>query len=172
MLNILFIGYLGTVTRFRICLLNIILPAICIKNNQTNRTEKYYADMVIISINLNKWTHVDHRYISILPDFILLGDIDYEETPGAHPTKDISTEIQWHFAIALFITYSANHSEMLHRSWQWYGHGVCMLLLWSVGHMLSTVNFERFSNSIETSLVGWASVPKCLNAPYVSGGSL
>ena len=36
---------------------------------------------------------------------------------GAHPTNDIliKFEIQWNF---LFITYSANHNEILHTSWE------------------------------------------------------
>ena len=36
--------------------------------------------------------------------------------PGAHPTKNISIkfEIQWNFVMLFFITYSADHNEILH----------------------------------------------------------
>ena len=75
----------------------------------------------------------------------------------APPTDDISIEfeIQWNFAMLLFVAYSVDHNEVLHRSRQCYCHDVCKVFLWSVNHILSqnTLNFDRISNSMEMPLM-------------------
>ena len=40
--------------------------------------------------------------------------------PGARPTTDISIEfeIQWNFVMLLYITYSADHNDIVHTSRQ------------------------------------------------------
>ena len=79
---------------------------------------------------------------------------------SGRPTSDVLTkfEIQWNFVMFLFITYSADHNEILHTSRQCNCHDVCKISLWSVAHILnqSTPNFYRISNSIEIPLVGRA----------------
>ena len=68
------------------------------------------------------------------------------------------TKIQWNFVMVLFITYSADHNEILHTSRQLHCHDVCKIPLWSAEYILnqSTAYFGRISNSIEISLVGRA----------------
>ena len=88
-------------------------------------------------------------------------------SPGAHLTNDISIkfEIQWYFAMFLFIIYSADHNEYLHTSRQWHCRDVSKISLWSVEHTSnqSPANFDRISYSIEISLVGWAPSPMTEN---------
>ena len=70
----------------------------------------------------------------------------------------------------LFITYSADHNEILHMSRQFYCRDMCKISLWSVEHILnhSTPNFDRISNSTEILLVGWA--PDCTGSRHPSHG--
>ena len=82
--------------------------------------------------------------------------------PGARPTNDVSIEfkIQWNFVMVLFITYSADHNEILHTSRQIHCRDVCKIPLWLAEYILnqSTAYFGLISNSIEISLVGRAPV--------------
>ena len=78
---------------------------------------------------------------------------EYNVRYGGRPTNDISIaiEIQWKFLMLLFITYSADHNEIVHKSQQRNCPNVCKISLWLVGHVLnqSTPNY-----SIEIPLVG------------------
>ena len=76
------------------------------------------------------------------------------------PTNDISIEfeIRPKFAVLWFKMYSTDHNKNLYTSRQCNCRDVCKISLRSVKHNLnlSIPNFDRISNSIEISLVGWA----------------
>ena len=80
--------------------------------------------------------------------------------PGNSPTNNIliKFEIQWSFVMFFFITYAADHNEIVHTSRQCNYRDMCKISLWSVERILnqSTANFDWISNSIEIALVGQA----------------
>ena len=67
----------------------------------------------------------------------------------------IEIEIQWNFVMLLFITYSADHNDILHTSRQLYCRDVCKISLWSARHILnqSNPNFGRISPSYRADKV-------------------
>ena len=83
-----------------------------------------------------------------------------EDGPGGRPTKNIliKFEIWPKYVVLWFKMYSTNHNKILHTSRQCNCRDVCKISLWLVEQILnySTPNFNRFSNSIEISLVGQA----------------
>ena len=104
--------------------------------------------MINTNLNAYKNKNLGHVIYSLSLKFNL--------TQGTHPTANdilIEFEIQWNFALLLFISYSANHNDILLMS---------RTLLWRVQNfvMNGQVYFKPehckfWSNTIEISLVGW-----------------
>ena len=66
---------------------------------------------------VRNWIYYDgKKYIQSMQLLLLY----YHNIPGARHTNDISIafEIRWNFAVPVFITYSADHNEISHPSWQ------------------------------------------------------
>ena len=86
-------------------------------------------------------------------------DCCLNSSPGARPTNDIAIEfeIRSKFGVLFFKICSTDHNKILHMSRQLLCCDVCKISLWLVEYFLnqSTVNFDRISNLIEISLVGW-----------------
>ena len=73
--------------------------------------------------------------------------------PGAHPTNDISIELEIRpkYAVLWFEMYSTDHNNILYTSRQCNCRGVREMSVWLIKYILdyNIPNFDPISNSIE-----------------------
>ena len=99
---------------------------------------------------LNQWWPSSLVEICVPASVLIIHYVWLRHGTGTRPTNDISIEfeIQWKFVLLLFVTYSADHNQIMHTSRQCNCRDVCKISLWSLEHILnqSIPNFDRFSN--------------------------
>ena len=100
---------------------------------------------------------IDSHKISECSSQFLNDSHSIPNSPGAHPTNDISIEFEIgpKYVVLWLKMYSPNHNKILHMSRQCNCRDMCKILLRLVEHILnySTPNFDRISNSIEIPLM-------------------